>query len=184
LQAAFRSWRLAALLSALLPLCLAGGFVVALIDGQELTLGSLLGLLAVFGLATRTTTVLVADLQDQETRNSVKRAARMHRVTAERLTPILTSTLALAALAIPVAFLGARPGLELLHPMALVLLGGLVTTSVVTLFVLPSLYQHLVPEEPVSAEDQVDLTQRERDEGEWPRQRVTPVEMSDEKAAK
>jgi hypothetical protein len=55
---------------------------------------------------------------------------------------VLTSILAIAALALPFVVLGARPGLEIVHPLAVVLLGGLVTTALVSLFGLPALYRH------------------------------------------
>jgi hypothetical protein len=55
---------------------------------------------------------------------------------------VLTSILAIAALALPFVVLGARPGLEIVHPLAVVLLGGLITTGLVSLFGLPALYRH------------------------------------------
>jgi hypothetical protein len=58
----------------------------------------------------------------------------------ERLAPILTTNTALALIALPFVVLGSRPGLEVVHPMAVVLLGGLVTATFLTLFVLPALY--------------------------------------------
>ena len=92
--------------------------------------------------------------------------------------PVVASTAALAALVLPFAILGARPGLELLHPMALVLLGGLVTSTLVTLFVVPSLHLHLVPDaEPGTptglAEDdeEFDLEQSTPQPSAWPQQR-------------
>ena len=148
LQAAFRSWRLAGVLALTLPLCLVGGLAVALIDGAELTLGSLIGLLVVFSLATRTSMVLVADLQGAVPRSGESRAALVHRVGGRAPRPGRHVTAALAALMLPFAVLGSRPGLEVLHPMSLVVLGGLVTSALVTLFVLPSLYLHLGRAEP------------------------------------
>ena len=144
LQAAFRSWRLALLVFAALPLALVGGLVAALVTGVELSLGALLGLLAVFGLAARTSIPLVAGLQSRGRRAEDDRAAALvNRGTSDELSPVLRSSAALALLALPFALLGGRPGLELLHPLAVVLLGGLVTTALVTLFVLPALYVHL-----------------------------------------
>ena len=55
------------------------------------------------------------------------------------------SAAALAALAIPFAVLGTRPGLEILQPMALVILGGVVSSTLMALFVIPALYLHLAP---------------------------------------
>ena len=184
LQAAFRSWRLAVLLAVTLPLCLVGGVAVVLINGAELSLGSLLGLLAVFGLATRTGLVLVSDLQSLKRRGEESRAELVARGAADRLVPIVTSTAALAALALPFAVLGARPGLELLHPMALVLLGGLVTSTLVTLFVLPSLHEHLGSDaEPTDMEDPdegFDLEPSTAQPSGWPHQRTATDHVPDE----
>ena len=60
---------------------------------------------------------------------------------------LIISAVAIAALALPVVVLGPRAGLEILHPLALVLLGGLVSSLVVALFVVPSAYLHLVPQQ-------------------------------------
>jgi Cu/Ag efflux pump CusA len=60
---------------------------------------------------------------------------------------LIISAIAIAALALPVVVLGPRAGLEILHPLALVLLGGLVSSLVVALFVVPSAYLHLVPQQ-------------------------------------
>ncbi len=99
LQAAFRSWRLAGLIIVTVPLSLVGGLVVALIDGAELSLGSLLGLLAVLGLATRTSIALVTDMQAREGRGEDAREGVVHGVAAERFVPVITTTAALAAFA-------------------------------------------------------------------------------------
>jgi Cu/Ag efflux pump CusA len=64
----------------------------------------------------------------------VERGAR------ERLTPILTTAVAVAVVALPFVVLGSRPGLEVVSPMALVILGGLVTSTFLSLFLLPALY--------------------------------------------
>jgi Cu/Ag efflux pump CusA len=147
LQAAFRSWRLAALVAAVVPLSLTGGLVVALAAGGELTLGALLGLLAVLGLSVRTSTVLADGLRTADRSelngNHSDGAARA----AEYAVPVLMTYAAVAALLAPLAVLGSRPGLEILHPMALTVLGGLVTSALTTLFVLPALTQHLMPPE-------------------------------------
>jgi multidrug efflux pump subunit AcrB len=157
LQAAFRSWRLAALLGATLPLCLVGGLLAALVDGAELSLGSMLGLLAVFGFATRTNMSLVDHLQSREPRRDESRRALVQRAADDQLAPVAISTVALAALVLPFAVLQPQPGLELLHPMALVVLGGLATSMFVSLFVLPAFYLHLASraahDGPMSDED-------------------------------
>ncbi|HEY5979559.1 MAG TPA: efflux RND transporter permease subunit [Microlunatus sp.] len=132
-QAAFQSWRLAAITFLSLPLTLVGGLIAALITEQQLSLGALLGLLSVFGLAARMSTMLISSLQSAP---DVLGGAR------EQFAPVLTSTVAIGLLALPFVVMGSRPGLEIVHPMAVVLLGGLLTTALVTLFVLPSIYRH------------------------------------------
>jgi Cu/Ag efflux pump CusA len=135
-QAAFQSWRLAAITFLALPLSLVGGLVAALITEQQLSLGSLLGLLAVFGLAARMSTMMISTLQA---------APDVHGGAHGQFAPVLASTVAIGLFALPFVILGSRPGLEIVHPLAVALLGGLLTTALVTLFVLPTIYQHTGP---------------------------------------
>ncbi len=145
LQAVFRSWRLASLVLVLIPVSLVGAVVATLFMGADVTLGTLVGLLAVFGLAVRANLLLIEeirwrerDFSDDSWTDKVLRGARA------RLGSVGASAAALTFLALPFVVLGTRPGLEVLHPMAVTLIGGLVTTAFVTLFVLPSLYLHVM----------------------------------------
>ncbi len=116
--------------------------------GLDLTLGALLGLVAVLALAVRTTTVLVSDVQATDLTDPTDGPGRVARVTgaaSDRLRPVLATSAALAALLLPAALLGNRAGLELLHPFAVVVLGGLVSTALVTLLLLPALYLVVLP---------------------------------------
>ena len=140
LQAAFRSWRLAALVFAAMPLALAGGVAAGAVQGGVFSLGSMIGFLAVLGLATRTGILFVARAQTLERENAdMTRQAAVYLAAQERVAPVVTTTAALALLLSPFVILGSRPGLELVHPMAVAILGGLVTSTFVTLFVLPAL---------------------------------------------
>lgn len=141
LQAAFGSWRLAAAAFLTLPVALLGGALAALIDGGAVSLGALLGFLALLALAARNVVMLFhrfQQLQIVEARDFgaelVRRGAR------DRLAPTLVVALATAAALLPFAIVGAVAGLEIIHPMAIVMLGGLVTTTLLSLFVLPGLY--------------------------------------------
>jgi Cu/Ag efflux pump CusA len=69
----------------------------------------------------------------------------VQRATQERFAPILLTTLATAVALAPFTVRGTIPGLEILHPMAVVALGGLVTSVLVTLFIVPSLYLRFAP---------------------------------------
>jgi Cu/Ag efflux pump CusA len=141
LQAAFGAWRRAALAFLTLPVAVAGGVLAALADGEPLSFGSYLGLLAVLGLAARNSVLLVSHYRRLELdggdgfgREVVLRGAR------ERLAPILISGLAAALVLVPVLVLGGMPGLEVLRPMAVVVLGGVLTATFLNLFVVPALY--------------------------------------------
>jgi CzcA family heavy metal efflux pump len=158
LQAGMGSWRLAVLAIVTVPVALAGGMVAALIAGAELSLGSLVGFLALFGIAVRSSLLLVRHFQHLEREEGeqfgpdlVRRGAR------ERLAPIATTAAGLALVALPFVVMGTRPGLEVVHPMAVVILGGLVTTTFVSLFVLPALYlRYGTPTEPgMAPEDEL-----------------------------
>jgi CzcA family heavy metal efflux pump len=141
LQAAFRSWRLAALAFLTLPVALVGGVLGALIDGAELSLGSLIGLLALFAIGTRNGLVLIRHFQDRERHEGETFGAELvQRGAREQVAPVLTSAAAIAVAMLPFVIMGSIPGLEIVHPMAVVILCGLVTTTLLTLFVLPTLY--------------------------------------------
>src|SRR5690348_16971369 len=141
LQASFRNWRLAMLLFLTLPMALVGGVLAAWIAGGIVSLGSLVGFFTVFGIAARNGILLInhcQHLEEQEGmtfgRDLVLRGAR------ERLAPILMTSLATGLALVPLVVLGTRPGHEIEHPLAVVILGGLVTSTLLSLFVLPSLY--------------------------------------------
>jgi Cu/Ag efflux pump CusA len=125
--------------------------VMMLINDATLSLGAILGLLALVGLAARFAVLLVSTVQsiaesvgDQDIGLAVQQAAR------QRLRPVIVSSAAVAGFVLPMAVLGGRPGLEILQPMALVLLGGLATTAVVSLLVLPALYGPFSSPRPVA----------------------------------
>lgn len=146
LQALFGSWRLAALVFVTLPLSLVGGLLTGLLDGLDLSFGSVLGFLAVFGLATRFTLVLVDRIRTVEAEApGTTRMMAVRQVGSERLGPVIATSAALAALVAPFAFLGSRPGLEILQPMTLVILGGVVSSAAMALLLVPALYLHLAP---------------------------------------
>ena len=140
-QAAFSSWRLAALAAAALPVALAGGTVGSWIDGRTFTMGSLLGLLAIGGLAVRSSTVLLAGFQHLERDDPrLGRLAVVRRGTIERGIPTGMAALVLAVAFVPFLLIGNVPGTEIVRPLAVSLLGGLVTTSLLALVVLPAGY--------------------------------------------
>jgi CzcA family heavy metal efflux pump len=141
LVTSFRSTRLAVIAIVTLPSALVGGVLAAWLGDGVLSLGSLVGFLAVLGIAARNGIMLMSHYQHLERvegmtfgRELIIRGAR------ERLSPILMTTLATALALVPLVVAGSVPGNEIEHPMAIVILGGLVTSTLLNLFVVPSLY--------------------------------------------
>ena len=137
----FGSWRLALISFITLPLALIGGVLVAWLTGGILSIGSIVGFFTVFGIAARNGILLINHAQHLEREEGeafgvdlVLRAAK------ERLAPILMTSLATGLALVPLAVFGERPGQEIEHPLALVILGGLFTSTLLSLFVIPALY--------------------------------------------
>jgi Cu/Ag efflux pump CusA len=151
LQAAFRSWRLAALAFLTLPVALVGGVLAALIDGAMLSLGALIAFLALLGIAARNGVLLIHHFQRLQVEKAQAFGAELvQRGARDRLAPVLTTALALALLLLPFVIMGDVAGLEIVHPMAIVMLGGLITSTLLSLFMLPALYLRFGTGEPIA----------------------------------
>jgi Cu/Ag efflux pump CusA len=151
LQAAFASWRLAWLVFLSLPLDLVGGALAALaFNGGELTsLGSFAGLFTVLAIAVRNGVLLVGHLQrlqrEQGAESEESEEELVLRGTRERFAPTALTALAVGLPLVSLLLLGSIPGLEVVRPLAVVILGGLVTTTLVGLLLVPILYLRLAP---------------------------------------
>jgi len=157
-QAVFRSWRLAGLAFLTLPVALAGGVLAALIDGATLSLGSLIAFLALLGIAARNGVMLIDRFQRLRIDEAQAFGAELVQSGArDRLAPTLTVAVATAAAVLPFVIMGNVAGLEIVNPMAIVILGGLVTSTLLSLFLLPALYLRFgagAQPEPVTATPQ------------------------------
>jgi CzcA family heavy metal efflux pump len=141
LQACFQSWRLGLIAFLALPASIVGGVVGVLAGGAVVSLGSVVGFLAVLGIAARNAVILIDRYQTLEGKEGVPFGIELViRGTRERLSSILASSAAVVAAMLPVAIFGGSPGLEIVQPTALVIIGGLVAAALVTLFVVPALY--------------------------------------------
>ncbi|HYI33718.1 MAG TPA: efflux RND transporter permease subunit [Glaciibacter sp.] len=150
LQVSFGSWRLATLIILTLPVALVGGVIAAFITGGVLSLGSIVGFLTVMGIAARNGILLVTHCQHLEKYEGEKFGpALVLRGAGERLAPILMTTLATGLALVPLVVMGNIPGHEIEHPMAVVILGGLVTSTLLNLFVVPPLYLWLGRRKPL-----------------------------------
>lgn len=141
-QAVFQRWRLAVLSFLVLPWAVVGGLLAAfLIADRMLSLGALVGLITILGITLRNVVSLVGHYQHLE---QVERQpfglALVLRGSQERFGAIITTLLATGLAVVPFILLGDNPGNEIVRPMAIVILGGLVTSLVITLFVMPILY--------------------------------------------
>jgi Cu/Ag efflux pump CusA len=142
----FGSARLALFVIAGLPFALTGGVISALLSGGVVSLGSLIGFITVLGIAARNSIMLISHYRHLEyTEGQEFGLPLVIRGAKERLMPILLTALttALALLAIIVG--GNRPGQEIEYPMAQVILGGLISSALLNLFVMPLIYWKFYP---------------------------------------
>ena len=141
LHLAFGSARDAALVMLNLPLALIGGVAGVFVSGGVLSVASLIGFITVFGIATRNGIMLVSHirhLREEEGVTDFREA--VFRGAMERLVPILMTALAAGLALIPLALGGGKPGNEIQTPMAIVILGGLLTSMLLNMIVVPALY--------------------------------------------
>jgi len=137
----FSSLRLALLVLLSLPFALVGGIFSVILTGGVLSLGSLVGFVTVLGIAARNTIMLISHYRHLEKEESQTFGMELIlRGAQERLAPILMTALAAALALLPIILGGNRPGHEIEHPMAVVILGGLVSSTILNLSVMPVLY--------------------------------------------
>jgi Cu/Ag efflux pump CusA len=141
LQAAFASWRLALLVFVTLPMALVGGLLATLIDGGTITLGSVAGFVAVLALAASNAILLIRHYQRLERHEGQSLGPELiERGTRERLGSILLTALATAVVLAPIVIAGDTIGFEIVRPLAVTVLGGLVTSMLLNLVVIPAAY--------------------------------------------
>lgn len=137
----FGTARLAGLVFASLPFALVGGVAAVGLTGGVISLGSTVGFVTVLGIAARNGIMLVSHFRHLETEEGMTFGRELVvRGTLERLLPILMTALATGLALLPLALRGDKPGYEIEHPMAVVILGGLVSSTLMNLLLLPSLY--------------------------------------------
>ena len=139
LQAAFGRWRLALLLFIALPSVLIGSLAGSLVAGGS-SLGTVLGGLGVLGLAIRQAVALFDRCRTLEASGEPFGPDLVARVARDRFVPILSTALATGLALAPAIVLGDLAGLELIRPMAITLIGGLITSTVFVLLISPSVY--------------------------------------------
>ena len=142
LQASFRSWQLAIAAIITLPAALSGAILADLLgNGGAVSLGLMMGCLAVAGIVLRNSILLVNHYQNLEEQHGESFGPELvMRGSRERLSPVLITALATGLAFLPFVLFGNIPGHEIVRPMSIVIIGGLITSTWFTLFAMPALY--------------------------------------------
>jgi Cu/Ag efflux pump CusA len=144
LQAALSSWRLAAGAFLLAPLALTGCLVATLLAGGTVSIGSVIGGVAVLALSLRTAVTSIRHVQRLQWSAGAAFDERLVRLGArDRLTPVVVSAVTIVAAMLPFVLSGTVAGQEILHPMAVAVVGGVIVSALVNLFVVPAVQMSL-----------------------------------------
>jgi CzcA family heavy metal efflux pump len=123
-----------------MPLAVIGGVLILVISGGELNIPAIIGFIALIGIATRNGMLLISRYNHLEDEGvTIKERIRIG--SHDRLTPIVMTALTSALAMIPLALRGSEPGNEIQSPMAVVILGGLISSTILNVYVVPILYE-------------------------------------------
>lgn len=138
----FRNAAQSAIILVNMPLALIGGVLMLVITGGELNIPAIIGFISLMGISTRNGMLLISRF-NQLAGAGVPLAKRIAEGSTDRLLPIVMTALTSALALIPLAVNGDAPGNEIQAPMAIVILGGLVSSTALNIYVVPALYQLL-----------------------------------------
>ncbi|WCT73068.1 efflux RND transporter permease subunit [Sphingomonas naphthae] len=137
----FRSRRITMLVGLSLPFALVGGVIGVALTGAVLSLGSLVGFVTVIGISARNGIMLLSHYDHlRRVEGETLGPALILRGAEERLVPILMTATCAGLALLPLIVRGNAPGHEIEHPMAIVILGGLISSTALNLFLMPALY--------------------------------------------
>ncbi|MBZ4397825.1 efflux RND transporter permease subunit [Myxococcus sp. AS-1-15] len=141
LYAHFRSARLVAQVMLNIPLALVGSVTAVVLTGQPLSVATLVGFVTLCGIASRNTIMLISHyLHLVEHEGAVFGREMVVRGSLERLVPVLMTALTAGLALVPLALASGAPGKEILHPVATVILGGLISSTLLDLLVTPAVF--------------------------------------------
>lgn len=139
LERGLHSWKLTFLVISNLPLAAIGGIIAVALTGNVVSIGSLIGFISLFGISTRNSILLVSHTNDL-IQSGVPFEEAVYRGALDRLAPVLMTAMTAGLGMLPLAVLGG-PGRELEQPLAVVIIGGLVSSTLLTLIVIPALFK-------------------------------------------
>lgn len=142
----FGSTKQALLVMTNLPLALVGGIAAVMLTGGVLNIATLVGFITLFGIAVRNGILLVSHYNHLLAEGESLREA-VYRGSMERLNPVMMTALSAGLALIPLAIAGGEPGNEIQSPLAIVVLGGLLTAVVLNMVVVPALFLRYGAEE-------------------------------------
>ncbi len=125
-----------------MPLALIGGVLILFVCGDEINIPAIIGFISLMGISTRNGMLLMSRYNALEN-DGLSLHERIVSGSSDRLLPIVMTALTSALALVPLALNGDAPGNEIQSPMALVILGGLLSSTVLNIYVVPSLYQLL-----------------------------------------
>lgn len=135
----FKSLKLAGIIMLNLPLAMIGGVLAVSLSSSVLSIPAIIGFITLFGIATRNGILLISRFQNLEG-SGLSLKDTIVKGASDRLNPILMTALTAALALIPLVIYSDRPGNEIQSPMAVVILGGLITSTLLNLFVIPAVY--------------------------------------------
>ncbi len=142
----FKQLKLTSIIMLNLPLALIGGMIAIWLSSSVISIPAIIGFITLFGIATRNGILLVSRYENLR-EEGVPLRERILRGSADRLNPILMTALTAALALIPLALAGQKPGNEIQSPMAIVILGGLLSSTLLNIFIVPIVYEWIKKEE-------------------------------------
>lgn len=125
-----------------MPLAMIGGVLILVITGGELNIPAVIGFISLLGIATRNGMLLISRYNQLE-HEGVGLEERIRVGSDDRLTPIIMTALSSALALIPLALRSTVPGNEIQSPLAVVILGGLISSTILNVYVVPILYRYV-----------------------------------------
>jgi Cu/Ag efflux pump CusA len=138
----FKSAQTAGVILLNLPLALIGGVVAIALTSGDMSIPAIIGFITLFGIATRNGILLVSRYNALK-KEGVELISRIIHGSMDRLNPILMTALTAALALVPLALAGNKPGNEIQSPMAVVILGGLLTSTFLNILVIPIVYYYM-----------------------------------------